>query len=100
MKRLKKLPKKFNKSGFEHHLIERTKTKAIYKRINIETRDYHYEVIVIRTGPPHHLGKDKDEYKLVEIYPSQAHWGQYGFSYSNDNRENWLALQTKYDSLK
>lgn len=78
---MKLLPKDFKKNNFHHKQIHREGNLAVYERYWTPSEEphKHYEVIKIqhkkeRTFP------NGTTYPECEAYPSDAHWGTYGFT--------------------
>ncbi len=84
---MKKLEKKFEKSGQLFTQIKREGDKAIYKRGTAG-----YEVIKIRSHNGYEIGGQK--IKPGEMYPTDREWGKYGWTYLTLS-----AAETKFRQL-
>jgi hypothetical protein len=79
-KRLRVLPSAVEVNGDVYRVLERQGNVAIYKPDRLDG----YEVIVIQTAAPHPRDKRKEQYDLVERFPSNELWGDAGWTYTEN----------------
>lgn len=85
MKKIRLLEKEFTKKGIVYCQIERNEEKGyyIYKCERLDYKDTYFEVFKIITQKPNPFAKDKEDYDLVEVYPSDNSFGQWAWCCSN-----------------
>tara|TARA_Y100000310_G_scaffold345698_1_gene468473 strand:+ start:7355 stop:7660 length:306 start_codon:yes stop_codon:yes gene_type:complete len=76
---MKKVQKEFVRSNFYHKQIKRVGDVAIYKRRDIKSNDFHYEVVKIGRHNGYKAGTQYIE--ATETYPGASLWGLQGWTY-------------------
>lgn len=92
--RLRVLPSALEMNGDIYRVLERQGNVAIYKPDRLEG----YEVIVIQTSAPHPRDKRKEQYDLVERFPSNESWGEVGWTYTENAHPqalNWARARMR-----
>lgn len=90
---LRPLKTELKSGGFLFRQIERNGDVAIFEQTK-EPGIRAFEVVRIRTAPPHPKDPRLDGADRVESYPSSEHWGRYGWTYTTeeDARKKFAAL--------
>ena len=71
--KIRTLRTNFTRSGFTHAMVRREDDIAIFARSKDGIE--HFEVIRIRTSPPHPSNPNPDGTDRAEIYPGDEKWG-------------------------
>jgi hypothetical protein len=80
--RIKILPEKLKKNGFEYRLIKRISNRAIYSQHEGLGQIVAFEVFKIKTGKPHPKAiDDLENYDVVERFPLDEDFGKTAWTY-------------------
>ena len=82
--RIKVLPEKLKKNGFEYRLVKRTDNRAIYSQHEGAGQIVAFETFKIKKGKPHPKAEeDLKNYDEVERFPIDEDFGKTAWTYSN-----------------